>query len=440
MAKLKDVELARKGSWKSRSGNAVSFGDKEFAQILRNFRQHNAPGAPQFTHAIPFVVSHDMIDVPNDQLPKEYARGFLTSIRQRGDFLVGDADDVPDETAEAMKQNRLLNVSVEILPKAPFPESEGPAIRRVSYLGATPPAMKGLNSRGLGCTVIACSEPGTVYRLDRDGEVWAFSEIEMLDRSAIIERLVAAGMSDALANSLADDQLRGLVSMDLGAFAASLKQAEEKEPMATPAEKPEASKDDAKKPNDGPVQEKKAEDKTFAFSETQLAQIVEKVAEKLTADLTKGPLANAKAAVEDLKVAAFSERVDAFIASELAAGRLTPAEVNGGPKTPSLKAKLLAQNAVSVEGFSESLAESTMSDIRSRPAKFTPKIASEDPKAVSEDPVLAFCEEHSEVLAVMEAPATGGKGRTPAQMAEWLKTLPADRQQAWQERVRAAKK
>lgn len=414
MAKLKKVQIARKGTWTATNGKSRSFGDSEFAEIVANFNAHSRQGSGNFAQLAPAVISHDLIATANSDLDKEAVHGVITDVSVDGEYLIADVDNVPEETAAAMRENRLLSVSAEFYPKAPFPGAGGMAIRRLAYLGATPPAVKGLNPNGLACTVMACSESGSVLRVDKVGDVWSFCEVEMLDRPNVIERLIASGMSDEMANSFSDDQLRALTAMDLKSFVASLHSGEKT--------MPESKKEE-------PVGSiAKAEEKLapMAFSEADMKKIVDAVVSKVTAETAK-VREDAAAAIAEAKALAFGERVDAFVAKALSEGRITPAEANGSDKTPSLKAKLVAANAVNVEGFGEkTLADTLMDDIRARAPKFDEKMKGNATPAAG-DEVIGFCEQHSETILKMES----GSGRTVAQVAEWAKGLPRERLEAW---------
>lgn len=111
-------------------GKDYTFGEKELAQIAGSYNPA--------THEAPIVVGHPAHDAP--------AFGWIAGLRAEGDRLVADPQQIDPQFAELVKAGRYKKISAAFY----APDSKGNptpgawALRHVGFLGAQPPAVKGL--------------------------------------------------------------------------------------------------------------------------------------------------------------------------------------------------------------------------------------------------------------------------------------------------------
>ena len=124
------IEIFRAGRHVAASGKAVEFTEADIAAIARNYR----PGL----HEAPIVLGH-----PKDNAP---AYGWADRLRARGARLQAEVAQVEPSFAEGVRAGRYKKVS------ASFYDKDSPAnptpgqyyLRHIGFLGAQPPAVKGL--------------------------------------------------------------------------------------------------------------------------------------------------------------------------------------------------------------------------------------------------------------------------------------------------------
>jgi hypothetical protein len=125
-----EIEIFRTGRFRSIDGRTLSFGAGDLAATAAAYD-------PQL-HKAPHVVGHPKMDAP--------AYGWVTSLQHKGDRLVANIDQCDPAFADLVKAGRYGAVS------AAFYDPDDDAnpvpgayyLRHVGWLGATPPAVKGL--------------------------------------------------------------------------------------------------------------------------------------------------------------------------------------------------------------------------------------------------------------------------------------------------------
>ncbi len=97
-----------------------------------------AAGYSQEAHAAPIVVGHPAADAP--------AYAWVGGLRAQGDVLVADLDQVDEAFADMVKKGRFRHVSAAFYEPADThnPKPGQWSLRHVGFLGAQPPAVRGL--------------------------------------------------------------------------------------------------------------------------------------------------------------------------------------------------------------------------------------------------------------------------------------------------------
>lgn len=128
---FKHVEVFRVGTHVDSSGKRHTFGEADLDQL--------ATYNPTF-HEAPMVIGH-----PKDNAP---AFGWVEKVYREGPSLFMDFKDVQPEFADAVERGLFKKRSISLYPDG--------TLRHVGWLGATPPAIKGLRdvafSEGEPCT------------------------------------------------------------------------------------------------------------------------------------------------------------------------------------------------------------------------------------------------------------------------------------------------
>lgn len=126
------IEIFKPGSHTSNSGASISFSASDLQQIAATYD----PGA----YDAPVVVGH-----PKDNAP---AYGWVKGLRFDGQALKAELDHVDPAFAELVKAKRYAKVSASFYgPTSPHnPKPGSYYLRHVGFLGAHPPALKGLKT------------------------------------------------------------------------------------------------------------------------------------------------------------------------------------------------------------------------------------------------------------------------------------------------------
>ncbi len=128
MAKL--IEIFRVGRHTAMSGQAVSFSEADLRRVANSYNPSR--------HEAPVVLGH-----PTDNAP---AFGWVKALHVRGDKLLAAVDQLEPSFAEAVGAGRYKKVSASFYsPSSPANPTPGQYhLRHVGFLGAQPPAVKGL--------------------------------------------------------------------------------------------------------------------------------------------------------------------------------------------------------------------------------------------------------------------------------------------------------
>jgi len=116
---FKHVEVFRVGTHTDSTGNRRTFGEADLDRI--------AAYNPAF-HEAPMVIGHPSANAP--------AFGWVEKVYREGSSLFMDFKDVQPEFAEAVERGLFKKRSISLYPDG--------TLRHVGWLGATPPAIKGL--------------------------------------------------------------------------------------------------------------------------------------------------------------------------------------------------------------------------------------------------------------------------------------------------------
>lgn len=127
-----EIEIFRTGTHVSASGQEANYSADDLAAIATAYDPE--------VYSAPIVVGHPKTDAP--------AYGWIKSLKFEDDKLIAEADHVDQDFQELVKAGRYRNVSASFyLPNHKSNPSPGVmALRHVGFLGAKPPAVKGLKA------------------------------------------------------------------------------------------------------------------------------------------------------------------------------------------------------------------------------------------------------------------------------------------------------
>ena len=275
------IHIFRPGRHTAMQGRTISFSGEDLAAT--------AAAYDPALHEAPLVIGHPQSDAP--------AFGWVEALTAGPEGLFAVPRQLEPAFAEAVEQGRYKKVSASFYaPDSPHNPAPGVYyLRHVGFLGAQPPAVKGLQpvefaDDGEGCVTVEFAEsPGLLRRL---ADVFrALREyIVEKDGAETADRVLPAWTVSDLTEEAAQASAN---AADIPAFAET--QAKEHpmpESPAAPAPAPEKPLDPA-----------------FAEAREQAAQLAAQVAE--------------------LKADARLTRAKALVERQVAAGRLTPAQSQG---------------------------------------------------------------------------------------------------------------
>lgn len=160
---MQDIEIFRAGSHTAIDGNEYNFTTADIVAM--------AEGYDRTRHDAPLVIGHPSMDAP--------AWGWVEGLRAEGDLLLARPVDADPAFAEMVKAKRFKFVSAALYKpdEAGNPNPGQWALRHVGFLGAHPPAVKGLKpvAFGAGAGFVAFMEPwqqGALGRLFRNLREW----------------------------------------------------------------------------------------------------------------------------------------------------------------------------------------------------------------------------------------------------------------------------
>jgi hypothetical protein len=124
------IEIFRSGKHEATSGETIAFSAADLAAI--------AGGYDPAAHEAPVVVGHPKLDAP--------AYGWIKGLTVEGDRLLADPHQIEPQFGELLKAGRFKKVSAAFYrpDDAGNPKPGAYYLRHVGFLGAQPPAIKGL--------------------------------------------------------------------------------------------------------------------------------------------------------------------------------------------------------------------------------------------------------------------------------------------------------
>ncbi|MDP8080240.1 peptidase [Phocoenobacter skyensis] len=124
------IEIFRAGTRKDANGNTITISVDDLNTVVKNYN-------PEF-HEAPIVIGHPKTNAP--------AYGWIKSLFVEGDSLKAETKQVDTEFAELVNAGKYKKISSAFyLPKSESnPVPDGFYLRHVGFLGAMPPAVKGL--------------------------------------------------------------------------------------------------------------------------------------------------------------------------------------------------------------------------------------------------------------------------------------------------------
>ncbi|CZT36368.1 hypothetical protein GA0004734_00033670 [Rhizobium sp. 9140] len=130
MPGMKPFEIFKTGSHVSTQGKAITFSDADVAAIASSYDPAN--------HQAPIVVGHPKTNAP--------AFGWVKALSVKDGRLVAEPDRLDPSFSEMVRDGKFLKVSAALYdPAAPGNPTPGSYhLRHVGFLGAEPPAVKGL--------------------------------------------------------------------------------------------------------------------------------------------------------------------------------------------------------------------------------------------------------------------------------------------------------
>ncbi|MCD1634482.1 peptidase [Martelella mediterranea] len=163
---MKTFEIFRTGTHTTSKGETLSFGDADLGAI--------ATGYDPEAHLAPIVVGHPKQDAP--------AYGWIKSLKVEGDRLVAEPDQLNPDFAELVRTGAFKKVSAAFYAPASAgnPTPGRYHLRHVGFLGAQPPAVKGLKPVEFDdgdAVVIEFSDSDLVFR-----NAWALESLTKLFR------------------------------------------------------------------------------------------------------------------------------------------------------------------------------------------------------------------------------------------------------------------
>jgi len=118
------TQIFKSGKHTDRGGNTREWSDSDLEKIVKLYNDRDVNN----THIAPVVVGHPAADKP--------AYGWVEKLRKVGNFLEAKFKNVDAAFADLVNAGRYKNISIALYPDL--------RLRHVGFLGAVPPAIKGL--------------------------------------------------------------------------------------------------------------------------------------------------------------------------------------------------------------------------------------------------------------------------------------------------------
>ncbi|MEN8721862.1 MAG: hypothetical protein ABF335_03135 [Alphaproteobacteria bacterium] len=197
---LHRIQIFRAGTHRSMTGEAMPFSAADVAELAATY--------DPALHEAPLIIGH-----PVKGTTAMPAYGWIKGLEAEGDTLFAAVDQVPDEMREAVNNGHYKKVSSGLLrPDSPANPTPGKwHLEHVALLGATPPAIKGLEpfqfSAGDGDVV--CFSNEREWRQLRLAEL--FRSVVRVVRGTLAEEDAAALPSDDQLDWMRDEFAEELI-------------------------------------------------------------------------------------------------------------------------------------------------------------------------------------------------------------------------------------
>lgn len=345
------LEIFRAGKQTDSSGNSREWTEADLDKIVSQYEASE--------HEAPIVIGHPKTDDP--------AFGWIDRVFREGKTLFAEVTEVAKEFREAVNQGFYKKRSISLYPDL--------TLKHVGFLGAVPPAVKGLadikfNAADSAICFEVAPEQGSEFS---DYETaFGFRSVGRLLRN-LREYLIADKGQEIADRVVPNWEIRGLENF------------KDPEPEEKDDDRPSFNENHSPEGEPMTEQEKKEfealQAKVASFSETEKAleaKTAEAEAEKARADAAEAKLAETEKAAAEASEAAAAEEVKAFAESLVASGKIPAAELETEIETLNLLRK-----SGSVREFSEGGETKKVSSFDSRKAALEARKASVDFSEVS---------------------------------------------------------
>ncbi|EBM3196008.1 peptidase [Salmonella enterica subsp. enterica serovar Poona] len=343
------IHIFRAGTHTDMHGRRINFSDADLNEIAQNYNPA--------LHEAPIVVGHPKTDAPS------YA--WVSGIKKDRDGLKAEPRDIDPQFAELVKNRRYSKVSASFYcPESPGNPTPGKYyLRHIGFLGAQPPAIKGLKQ-----VSFAEDEEGVVEFADWSLQTTAtlFSRIRDFFISQFGLEKTDSVMPDYLIDSLRDDATRTTTADVTPAFS---------DPVGIPAEdaiQPVAEKPAPTPPEDTAVDKElqvKLEQEN-ADLKRQLDEHNKAEAQRVATERHNANVAFADSLVSDARLAPAGKGLVVAVLDALGDGESPVSFSENGSEQPLVEAfKAQMQKARPLLDFGE-VATGDRTDRTAIPAEF----------------------------------------------------------------------
>lgn len=226
---MKPIQIFRTGTHTAMNGHTATFGEADLAGC--------AAAYDPARHEAPIVVGHPAADAP--------AYGWVKSLKAEGGALFAEPHQVDPVFQDMVEAGRFKKVSAAFyLPEAPANPTPGKlSLRHVGFLGAQPPAVKGLKA-----VEFAAGEEGVVTVEFGEISPWTLSGALRGLRDWMIDKFGQEEADKALPGYVVDSLQADAARPTPEPFSSTFAETQQEEPMSEKDKKetapgPEAAKD-----------------------------------------------------------------------------------------------------------------------------------------------------------------------------------------------------
>ncbi|MDK9270658.1 peptidase [Salmonella enterica subsp. enterica serovar Poona] len=343
------IHIFRAGTHTDMHGRRINFSDADLNEIAQNYNPA--------LHEAPIVVGHPKTDAPS------YA--WVRGIKKDCDGLKAEPRDIDPQFAELVKNRRYSKVSASFYcPESPGNPTPGKYyLRHVGFLGAQPPAIKGLKQ-----VSFVEDEEGVVEFADWSLQTTAtlFSRIRDFFISQFGLEKTDSVMPDYLIDSLRDDAARTATTDATPAFS---------DPVGIPAE--DAIQPVAEKPAPTPLEDTAVDKELQVKLEQENADLKRQLDERNKAEAQRvaterhnANVAFADSLVSDARLAPAGKGLVVAVLDALGDGESPVSFSENGSEQPLVEAfKAQMQKARPLLDFGE-VATGDRTDRTAIPAEF----------------------------------------------------------------------